>query len=373
MRLPGSDLRRDLRRGVALSVGVHGLFVVGLWALPEHDVVRPPPSFRVELSLRTSVPIEVPSAAALPEHEVVVPVAAPSLPRSRPRSSAPGTAIAAPSIAPPVALTLAEPSATTADAPIAETETAAARRARLSTVAIGPRIAAERMTLSDDPGPTHPGEAAGLAPIESVAPLSVAAAEARHGEYLGERAAERPWIVETAIVLSPHPDGTYTWQSSNFTATIHPSGAVTFSDRGAVEFDLASGVGTFDLNDAIMQGAGADPFAYERQRFYDDNQELIEQLDDASRVRDLSHSLGGLRTRLRRIWNERGRAADRRAALFEEWNELSTDPDYREARDVVIEFIRTELPEGSRNAFRPSEIRRFDRARWGDEHFAPYE
>lgn len=238
--------------------------------------------------------------------------------------------------------------------------------------AIGASHAAALSTFSDDPGPVAPSGPAGLAPLASVGPLSEEEAEARHAGVLASAGAERPWIVETRIVLQRHPDGSYTWQSSNFTATITAEGAVRFSDRGAVEFDLARGEGTFDLTDAIMRGAGADPFAYERQRFYDDNVELIETLDDAARVTMLRGSGAALRRRLSRIWRRGGSARSRRASLFEEWDECGDGPEEAPGRAIVIEFIRATLPEGSRSAFTPREIERFDSRRRSVEHFDPY-
>jgi hypothetical protein len=321
----------------------------------------------------TEVLAEPPAASPTPP--------SPSEPRPRPRRPArtSARAIADPPVVASVSAlgspteVVGEPATDPAARARPPEESEGERRARLRHAAIGARRAAELSVLSDDPGPVLPSEGAGLAPIASVEILSEAEAEGRHDDHLAARAAERPWIVETAIVLEgPHPDGSYTWQSTSFTATIHADGAVTFSDRGAVEFDLAHGEASFDLGDMIMGAAGADPYAYERERFYEDNVELIEELDAAARVASLRHSGDGIRRRLIRAWEGGGGARARRASLFEEWDLCGETDAERPARDMVLAFIRSELPEGSPEAYPADELAQLNRGRQSREPFAPY-
>jgi hypothetical protein len=351
--------RSGLGSHVALSLGAHGLFALGLWTTPEPS--RPPRVAPTPMRVEVQV---VPIAPVPPAPVPPAPVAEPTppepvaRPRSRPRSRPTPT-----------------PSPPLAPAPPSDTppETARERRTRLRRAAVGARRAAELSVLADDPGPVMPSDGAGLAPVASVTILSEAEAEARHDGHLAERAAERSWIVDTAIDLEgPHPDGSYTWRSSSFTATISAEGVVSFSDRGALEFDLAHGEATFDLTDMIMGAAGADPYAYERDRFYEENRELIEELDAVARVASLRHSGEGIRRRLIRAWEGGGSARARRASLFEEWDLCGETDIERPARDMVLAFIRAELPEGSRWAYPESELEALNERRLSAEPFAPY-
>lgn len=367
-----------LKGALALSIGLHGLVVLALVSPGSRARrVRRPAEVRLVVARLEAPTAEVEREPVDVERESPpsAPPPAARTPRSL-RASAPRSALT-PNVSAPSAAIL--PATASSDAPsvpsasIAPTsETPAERRRRLRAALIDPARAAALSVLVDDVGPVLPSGPAGLAPVASVEPLSIAEADAIHGEHLGTVAAERPWAVETPIVLSgPHPDGSYTWQGASFTATITSTGSVLFSDRGAVEYDLASGTGTFDLTSAILGAAGADPYGYERERFYEENRELIERLDDAARAADRRHTLVVIERQLVAIWTRTATAAARRAALFSFWNEELSD-DEPEGRAAFRAFVARELPEGSEDAFTPSEIAAFDAQRSGDEPFAPY-
>jgi hypothetical protein len=260
-------------------------------------------------------------------------------------------------------------------APVGESEADRERRLRGMGSLIDPRRAAAGFVLRDDPGPVRPSGPAGLGDPggETVRPMSVAEAEALHSGHLGAAAATKSYLSDTHPPLTPHPDGTYTYRGHAFTATIRPNGEVVYSDRGAVEYDVGSGAGSFDLGDMIMGAAGADPYAAERSWFEEEHQELIDRLVDEARVADRERALRRLRGRLSLIWQDRTHSAEhRRRELFDLWDDSSEDEADHAARDAVIAFIRSELPSSSEDAYPASEVSTLNAGRHSTEPFDPY-
>lgn len=258
-------------------------------------------------------------------------------------------------------------------APSAETEEA--RIARLRGARIDPLSAAARSVLHDDPGPILPSGPAGLGPAgESVRPLSVAEAEALHEGHLGAVAATKTHLSDSHPPLSgPDAEGNYHYRGHAFTATIHNDGSVSYSDRGAVEYDLGSGSGSFDLGDMVMGAAGADPRAAERTWFEEEHAGLIERLEREGRSRARETSLRRLRSELMMVWENRTQSVERRRRrLFELWDEQSEDEGDRAARDLILGFIRAELPASSEDAYPDGELASLNAGRASSERFAPY-
>lgn len=365
-----------------LSLGVHGLFALGLAIAPRPAPFLPPPEL-TEVRLIEVGELTIPEEMEDEITELVeaVPPAAiaePSPPPSRTLPSAPSAVVGStsePSTGLTGALVPTAPTVDTSPLP-GESETDRERRLRAAGVLIDPRRAAADMVLRGDPGPIMPSGPAGLGDPggESVREMTVAEAEGLHSGYLGAAAATKTHTTRTARpALVPHPDGSYTYRGHAFTATIRPNGDVTFSDRGAVEYDLGSGTGSFDLGDMVMGAAGADPYAAEREMFMEENAELIERLTDEARVATRERSMGRLRHDLRMRWEDRTRPVERRRRdLFRLWDESSEDEGDRAARDAVMAFIRTELPEGSEDAYPASEIAALNARRTSTETFAPY-
>jgi len=364
-----------------LSIAVHGLFALGIALAPAPAPYLPPPEL-TEVRL-----IEVGEMTIPPEMEEEIaeliestPAAARTepLPPSRPLPHNPSALVASTTDPSPGLTGALVPIGPTVDvSPLpGESEAEHERRMRAAGVLIDPRRAAADWVLRADPGPIRPSGPAGLGDPggESVRPMTVAEAEGLHSGYLGAAAATKTHTTRTARPpLVPHPDGSYTYRGHAFTATIRPNGDVTFSDRGAVEYDLGSGTGSFDLGDMVMGAAGADPYAAEREMFMEENQELIDRLTDEARVTTRERSMGRLRHDLRMRWEDRSHTAERRRRdLFRLWDESSEDADDRAARDAVMAFIRTELPEGSEDAYPASEVAALNGRRTSTEAFAPY-
>ncbi len=366
-----------------LSVLVHGLFALGIALAPPPAPYVPPPEL-TEVRLIEVGEMVIPEEMETEITELIesdaVPAAMsdplpppPRLPPRRTSTVAAGTVDGAPGLT--GSLVPTGPTVDTSPLP-GETEAEREVRLRAAGARIDPRRAAADMVLRGDPGPIMPSGPAGLGDPggESVRPMTVAEAERVHSDHLGAAAATKTHTTRSARPqLVPHPDGSYTYRGHAFTATIRPNGDVVFSDRGAVEYDLGSGTGSFDLGDMVMGAAGVDPYAAEREAFMEENEELIQRLTDEARVATRARSLGRLRSDLRMRWEDRTRSVERRRRdLFRLWDESSEDDDDRAARDAVIAFIRTNLPEGSEDAYPPSEIAALNARRTSTEAFAPY-
>lgn len=122
------------------------------------------------------------------------------------------------------------------------------------------------------------------------------------------------------IHLTPHPDGTFTYDGPQFDATIHPDGRVTYRDRDDASIDTPqlgqappltdvtgapldsaplfrdvpvaqlSVSGTFDVDSPLTRARGEDPHRFERERFLEETRELRERLEDEDRERDLARA-----------------------------------------------------------------------------------
>lgn len=361
------------------SLALHGAFAAAL-ALAPRPAPTPPPVLAAEVRLEVgamTIPDEMEEEIEEMLETLPPPAATASREPLRPttRPLVPSTSTGAPSDVVPTGTLVAAPGATSVGTLVVGPETDAEREARLRAARIDPTTAAARTVFRDDPGPIMPSGPAGLGPAgETVRPMSVAEAEALHSEHLGAVAATKTHLSHTRPPLAgPHADGSYTYAGHAFTATIHADGSVSYSDRGAVEYDLGSGSGSFDLGDMVMGAAGADPRAAERTWFEEEHAELIERLENEHRLTTRASALRGVRNQVRMLWADRTEsAASRREQLFEIWDDLSEAEGDRAARDAVIAFIRAELPATSEDAYTDSELSTFNARRASTERFAPY-
>lgn len=238
---------------------------------------------------------------------------------------------------------------------------------------LDPAHVAAAIALHDDTGPTQPGPPAELNPEGPEHGPTAEEAVAQTEAYLGAAAAAKTYITHRSFHPVPRTDGTYHWQGSGFEAVIHPDGSVSFSDHPDVSVDWGSGSGSFDLTDAIMHGAGQDPYQAEREWFMEQSETLRERLETQARTQQQAHSLTGVRSQVRTIWEDTSRpAADRRRAIFELWDECADGEEGAPARDAIIAFIRREIPDSSADSFTMIELARMNAHRESTERFDPY-
>ncbi len=239
---------------------------------------------------------------------------------------------------------------------------------------LDPTRVAAADALHDDHGPSMPGPPATLHPAgpdEHIPTAEEAVAQTQ--EYLGAAAAAKTYITQRTFHLTPHTDGTLHWQGTGFEAIIHPDGSVSFSDHPGVDMDWGSGSGRFDLTDMVMGGAGQDPYAAEREWFMEHAESTIDRLEAQARTQQHTHSLTGVRSQLRTIWDDQSRSsADRRRAIFEVWDELADGEEGAPAREAVISFIRREIPDSSADSYTMIELARMNAHRQSAERFDPY-
>jgi hypothetical protein len=184
----------------------------------------------------------------------------------------------------------------------------------------------------------------------------------------------RPWLTRTEPTLTPRPDGSLEYRGHAFTARIAPDGAVSFSDRDAVQADemLQGGPARFDLTDMAMRGSGQDPYAAEREWFMEHTEEVRARLETEARVRERESALRGVPGRLASIWNSERPAFLRRRAIFRMWDDCEEEGDGLQVRSQVIEFIQAQLPRNAPDAFTTEELRRFNAERDSTMEFDPY-
>ncbi len=172
-------------------------------------------------------------------------------------------------------------------------------------------------------------------------------------------------------LLHARPGGGYAYDGHLFRAEIEPDGTLHFSDTAVQPQGLGF---SFDLNDALQRANGADPYRAERRWFAEQTDPLRARLRRAFLARVRSESLGQLERRLAEIWRDRRMSvAERRRALFEQWDECDDGAAGGIARNLIEQFVREHLPISSPDAYGSTEIDRINRdRRSGRAPFDPY-
>lgn len=346
--------------------------VAALLALAPRLVPAPLAPFEVEVTMEALPPersVETDAVAHLePTLEPVV--ASSSGARGRATERALSPVVASVETAVTIGLEGIVPSTELVPAGPIETPEERAERIRR---ALDPRRVALDMVLGESPGPSMRGEPAGTIVAPEVELLTEAEAEGRHGGYLAERAMVREWLSHHAIEPHPRPDGTWVYEGPLFTATIDEEGAVDFDDIDAVEVDFATGTATFDVMDMVMRGAGYDPYFAEHERFMEETETLRLRIEEDHLVGVITRNVTLLRGELRRIWDDVDRAASaRRRDVFRRWDQNDESRLGAARREAVLDFVRTDIPFGSDDAFSEAEIGALNALRESHERFDPY-
>lgn len=224
------------------------------------------------------------------------------------------------------------------------------------------------------PGPSQRGAPAGLGPARDSGRPSEAELERDLSSGLRAEAMTKRHLTREPFRLTRRPDGTQAWNGPRLTGIIHQDGSVTFEDRPNVQTNGFSASGTFDLTEAIMGASGQDPLRAERDYFMRNTEEVRQRLEADFRRQQMDHGLRALPVRLDRVWaNTRHTTSSRRRHIFDLWDEMDSDDSGRRARAIVIEWIRSQLPEGSADAYTASELASLNARRQSEERFAPYD
>jgi hypothetical protein len=180
-------------------------------------------------------------------------------------------------------------------------------------------------------------------------------------------------------------DGGYTYEATGFEARIGADGRVRFHDRSSIRGEgivtpfFLFVVGSIDVTDMIMRRLGQDPYGYEKRAFLESTFEQRARMRMRFDERTMETALVALPSYLGRVWRyQPWDAALRKRVLFALWDECAEDgnPLMREggaqARRIIEEFMRSELPEGSPAGFTAAEIAALNRRRTSERAFAPY-
>lgn len=252
-------------------------------------------------------------------------------------------------------------------------ETDEERRARLGALVDPSRVA--RSGFDFGPGPSQRGGPAGLASrgIGGRAPTEAEIEESLSSGLRAEAMTKRH-LDREPFRLQRRADGTQVWSGPRLTGIINPDGTVQFEDRPNVQTNGFSASGTFDMTEAIMGASGQDPLRAEREYFMRQTEEVRARLEAAHARAQMAQANTRLPGRLEGIWGAVRRSeAARRARIFAVWDEMADDETGREARAIVLRWIRERIPFGTDHAYTEDELRRFNAARESREPFAPYE
>jgi hypothetical protein len=239
-------------------------------------------------------------------------------------------------------------------------------------------------------------------------PLPAPLADALPGDRAALRSAQlsaelnaaanaRPFARRASPQLKRDPDGTCHYDGEAIAATILPDGGVQFEDkptgvavasidplapgqllpRGGVPEPPARPVTPEELvpEQRAELRMKSTPRAWQAERdwFLRETVSLRRELADATHARELVVAKRELRKQLERIWCDGSReAAQRRRALFELWDDTSTDAVGQAGRDVIVEYIQLNLPAGDPDAYPPQQLAALNAGRTQRAAFDPY-
>jgi hypothetical protein len=163
------------------------------------------------------------------------------------------------------------------------------------------------------------------------------------------------------------------------TADVAEDGTIRFRDAKNLGYDARAWNGRFDITDAVMRGAGQDPYAPIKQQLADETREQRICMAKAAQNRRQSAALLELSARVKAIAARADLAPrERRQVIFEIWDECTEGPgdssvDYGGmARAIILSTIREVFPAGGELAYQPAELVAMNRRRTSRERFAPY-
>ena len=183
--------------------------------------------------------------------------------------------------------------------------------------------------------------------------------------------------------LRPDGRGGFSCERPGYRVRIDRDGTIHFQDRPSLELAAVGPlwlVFRFDFTDALMRLAKQDPYGFDKEQVRRLTRSFRDRMVDGDRGERLDEALRALAGYLDALWSDASRpAADRRALLFDLWDECAEegDPDLRSAaaraRRQIASFIRDKLPATGPDAYTPDELHRMNAVRRSAAPFAPYE
>jgi len=368
--------RSGVRKAVAISALVHALaaawVAVVYWLWPvELPTAEPPPAVAIEV-VRVEPP--PPAAAGLADEGPVDPMPTPQIaataPTGRRETAAPNTATAPGVVQGPSLLAMRTPGESNGRA-----------------VDLRLRLPAD----FDAGGPPPPEvEATGR-----LAPHGGGRYRSNEGVFSADVAADGSVKIKDHRNLNvhlalPRPKqigrGIADWYESDKgpygadgkqTLEKQVSGSVDKEDRSKTAVVPVLG-GGFDITDKLMRRHGQDPYAARKLAYLDATRDERVEIGNRHRAEQLAQVAKLMQKNLDRMWASVPALADRKAALFEMWDECAEtgEPAVVEAgaaaRKLVVGFIRARLPAGSANAYTAAELAGYNQKRHSTQEFAPY-
>ena len=136
--------------------------------------------------------------------------------------------------------------------------------------------------------------------------------------------------------------------------------------------------GSFDITDAFMRKKKVDPYASKKLAYLDSTRDERVQIGKRHRNGQLRQSTELMQKQLDVVWTGTATIAQKKQALFELWDDCAETGDARvveagrEARLLVIGFIRAKFPAGTAHAFTTDELATLARKRTSKTAFEPY-
>jgi len=175
-------------------------------------------------------------------------------------------------------------------------------------------------------------------------------------------------------------DGSLAYPLGQVTAIVNRDGTFTFDDTTGVDFEGMGGAqregatARWGLEEWMMRRHGADPHAATRRWFAEQTEEMRDEMMQNHIAGQARSAARGIRGRLTRLLADEARPiADRRRAIFDQWDDCSEGELVGDAvRAAIIELVRERLPESSPDAYQDTELDELNRHRESTAEFRPY-